>query len=676
MKNLMKGNARIKILAVFLAALVLLFFSFSVNSYAKKDEKDSADKNRSGTSSVLNFGTGTSNTDNAEKVYLITGADGAEKQRIVSAGGKVYYKGYEDAKVPVKVEISYELDGEKISPKKLAGKSGYLEMTIRYTKNTDAGVGKTPFLAATGMILDNGNARDVEVDNGRIMDDGSKTTILAYGFPGMENDLGLNSSEVDIPDTVNISMDVTDFEMTAMYSVATSEPFANVDLTSSTSVDDIAGKISSLEGSASQLASGTQQLAGGAAKVASGSSQLYAASKTLSDGASTLASGTQQLYSGSGKLVSGVGTLNKGAADAASGSKKLYAGVKTLGSSTDTLNKGVQGMYANLAAGITDEEKTAAAAAAKKQVDQTLASGGEASGADGIVTAIESQIASGLKNSQSTIEDSLYDGLLKSYEAGAVQGAKQGAKAISGQELNDQAAQQIAEGIVGNGELQAGLREKAKKASAQLVGSITERIREQISSSTSGNQEMKQLAEQIASQTAVQTVDSTKKTIASQMKEQGLLNGTKALAAATSSKSDLQKGMKSLSAGNAALAQGTSKLYKSSGTLVSGVVQLNNGAGKLAEGASTFSEKQGEMASGAAKLAEGADTLNAAVNSAMSKIKGEIGNLNPDQLKTVMDNLNTMEKDAKDYNRFGNKGATYDSVIFIYKADTIEKTSK
>ena len=67
---------------------------------------------------------------NDETVYVMTDAQGKEYQRIVSEQGNLHYDGYEKAQLPVTMDISYKLDGKKISAEKLAGKSGHLEMTF------------------------------------------------------------------------------------------------------------------------------------------------------------------------------------------------------------------------------------------------------------------------------------------------------------------------------------------------------------------------------------------------------------------------------------------------------------------------------------------------------------------------------------------------------------------
>ena len=88
----------------------------------------------------------------------------------------IYYQGTaEKSELPVGMQITYKLDGEEVSPKDIVGKSGKLEMTIKYSNTskkqvTVAGEKKdiyTPFLMATGMILPVDKFDNIDIDNGK-----------------------------------------------------------------------------------------------------------------------------------------------------------------------------------------------------------------------------------------------------------------------------------------------------------------------------------------------------------------------------------------------------------------------------------------------------------------------------------------------------------------------------
>ena len=121
-------------------------------------------------------------------------------------GGDVYYQGKSTDALPVGVSFTYLLDGKKIAPEDLAGKSGKLTIQIQYTNNEKktVDVGGTqqtmyvPFLMVTGLLLDSDCISNVEIDHGMVENDGDRTIILGYGLPGLADSLQL-SGDFDIP---------------------------------------------------------------------------------------------------------------------------------------------------------------------------------------------------------------------------------------------------------------------------------------------------------------------------------------------------------------------------------------------------------------------------------------------------------------------------------------------
>lgn len=73
---------------------------------------------------------------------------------------------------------------------KLAGKSGKVKITLQYTNKEERTVdinGKkvkmyVPFVVVAGTIIENENARNIEVSSGKVVDDGSKTVVVGMGY--------------------------------------------------------------------------------------------------------------------------------------------------------------------------------------------------------------------------------------------------------------------------------------------------------------------------------------------------------------------------------------------------------------------------------------------------------------------------------------------------------------
>ena len=109
-------------------------------------------------------------------------------------GNDIYYKGNIDKELPVKLSVSYKLDGKTVDPKTLAGKSGKVTIRYEYTNNQYETVdidGKqekiyVPFAMLTGMLLDNDVFTNINVTNGKIINDGDRTVVAGIAFPGLQ----------------------------------------------------------------------------------------------------------------------------------------------------------------------------------------------------------------------------------------------------------------------------------------------------------------------------------------------------------------------------------------------------------------------------------------------------------------------------------------------------------
>ena len=202
-----------------------------------------------------------------------------------TGGEDVYYQGTSTKALPVGVKFTYKLNGQTVAPEELAGRSGKLTIEIRYTNTQKQTVkinGKNetmyvPFLMATGLIMDSSKAANVEVDHGMVQNDGDRTIVLGYGMPGLSDSLKLDGmadslksmqdeddqKEVEvpeIPDTVTITADVTDFELSMVITVATSDILKDVDLDNPDTREALEDALDELEDAAQQLTDGTKEL--------------------------------------------------------------------------------------------------------------------------------------------------------------------------------------------------------------------------------------------------------------------------------------------------------------------------------------------------------------------------------------------------------------------------------
>lgn len=166
----------------------------------------------------------------------------------------LYYNGTTEKEPPITVSIEYFLDGKSISPKRLEGKSGKVDMEITVTNNLVKSASKNgtgydiycPMIMAGGMIVPDEGFENVEVKNGSIIGDGSHQIVMMLGIPGMDESIG--ASSLGIPFLSNelcrtsykISADVTGFSLGNIMFAAI--PFSSVaSLSQEDLTDDING---------------------------------------------------------------------------------------------------------------------------------------------------------------------------------------------------------------------------------------------------------------------------------------------------------------------------------------------------------------------------------------------------------------------------------------------------
>lgn len=285
---------------------------------------------------------------------------GGDNTKVWDADGKdIYYQGTIEKELPVSIGIRYTLNGESVTADEIAGKSGKVTIRFDYTNRqwrtvTIDGREETiyvPFVMLTGMLLDNNVFSDIEVTNGKLVNDGDRTAVIGVALPGLAENLGVTDGQIAIPSYVEITATAKDFRLATTVSVATNELFNRID----TSVFDnatetVEEKLTQLNGAMTQLMNG--------------SSQLY-------DGVCTLLEQSGALIDGIGQLADGLKELNENSAALRGGAKQVFdtllataqselakAGVDvTL--TTGNYGAVLDGVIASLATAGTEEHPTA-----------------------------------------------------------------------------------------------------------------------------------------------------------------------------------------------------------------------------------------------------------------------------------------------------------------------------
>ena len=186
------------------------------------------------------------------------------------------------------------------------------------------------------MILPNETFSNVAIDNGKVVSDGNRNIVLGFAVPGMKESLGMNdfsqsSSQVSLPESLEISADVTDFTMSSTYTVALSDILEDLNVKEIVDYSSLQSALDELENAALELVSGTDTLSSGAAQLSSGAAELEDGIKKYTDGTDTLANGVVSYVNGEQQLADGAKSLT----ELSAGLSQVQSAVSQLSAATD-----------------------------------------------------------------------------------------------------------------------------------------------------------------------------------------------------------------------------------------------------------------------------------------------------------------------------------------------------
>lgn len=585
---------------------------------ASKNDKSSSQAANTGSYSDVFSPNSTSQKDKSETVYAVLDAEGNKEKVVVNEwltnkngakeisdtsdlkdikntsgnqkftkdgdkvtwkadGSDIHYQGTTGKQLPVDVAVSYYLNGEQVSAKDIAGKSGDVEIHFDYKVNrselADGSSVTKPYTMASAVMLDNSHFTNVTVDNGKVVNDGNTSMCIGIAFPGLAGNLGLGATGVSIPDSVVIKAHTDKFQIDGTYTAAMSGVMSDIDTSATGNVES---KVSQLESGLDQLVSASDKLMSGTDQLKAGIDQLNAGAGTLNSKTGDLTSGAKQVADGAGQVNAGVSELNNKTDALAGGAKQVYEGTtqldKKVQAAVDQINAQLQGA---IVGDVQKKEKgeaayNAAASLADSEGNKTAVAKGADQLNQGVNTAIYTAAETALCQAK-------------------------GYKSITDvPEPIRTDIQNTARAIAGDVETNSGIN-------AQVTGA------------------MQKTAGTAAQATAVSAVDEANKatldmqnSLASSIKELKLTEGTAQLSAGAKKVSDgtqqAKGGISQLAAGTNQLNAGAQKLNTGVGQYGAGVSQLYSGTIKLTAGAATLDSGMAQFnKEGIHKMA---DTLN------------------------------------------------------------------
>lgn len=634
-------------------------------------------KNNSG-STVIRDDTALNDVTNVKGDETYTMADGS---RVWNAeGNDIYCQGSTDRELPVIIAVSYKLDGKTVSADELAGKSGRVTVRFDYenkqyeTVEIDGKKEKiyVPFVMLTGMLLDGDRFSNVEVTNGKFVNDGDRIAVVGIAFPGLGDDLGIPADKYEIPGYVEMTADVKDFKMTNTVTVAVGDLFGrlNTNALDTTDINDAIGKLTDYM---TQLTDGADALYGGlgtllesSGELAAGIDKLAAGAEQLKNGAGQLADGSAQLAAGAGELAAGLGELSSNSADLNAGAAQVFdsllaaansqlsaAGLDVPALTRDNYGKVLAGVIASLdEASVRAQAEAVARATVEKAVEAKKV---EISAA--VTSAVRAEVSAKVTSVvRSGVEDKVLASMgmrREQYEAGIAAGAISAEQQAGINAAIDAAMQSAEVTALTEANTDAEMQSETIKA---LIASKTD---EQAALLIEQNMQSEAVRSQVnaAVEKAVAGAASITALHAQLDSYNEFYTG---LARYTAGVDSAKAGADSLNDGAASLAQGAGTLKAGIDELCEGILTLKNGVPALIDGA-------GELHDGAGKLSDGLKRFNEeGVGRIVDAVDGDLAGL--------MTRIKATADVSRDYRTFtGLSDGMSGQVKFIYRTDSISE---
>ena len=576
-----------------------------------------------------------------------------------SNGNNIYYKGESDKQLPVECKITYELNGEEISAEELKGKSGNVKIKINYTNNEKHVVsinGKqvtmyTPFIIVAGTKIDNAKNKNIQITNGKIVDNGESTLAVGIAMPGMQENIGISKSKIDIPEEIEISMETEDFEMGNIIAVVAVK---GID-------EDLTSDLNSMYSQINELANASNEILAGANQLKEGTSELVSGVDQLKDGTGAAYAGSKQIKDEVEESTKNLKNDNTPAID----SKTLEA-IKAQAMQSATLSdeqKAGIAAQAKAVATLSDEQKAGIAAQAKAGAKLTDAQkagiAAQAKAAAKLTDAQKAEIAA-----QAKLTDEQKAKITAQAKAGAKFTGTQKTAIIEQAQENypetlTEAEKQLILTVAQNTAYQTATTTALAVAESTAEATAL-KVAQSVAESTAEATALK-VAQSVAESTAEATAQTVAQSTATQTAETTALTVAQSTATQTAGATATQTATQ---VGNQAKQKFTNQVVSQMSTLGTALDELTNGLANIDNGVSALSVGTNKLDNGALQLANGVKTFN---EQGISKIN----NLVNGDLRNIASRVEKMNELANEYNNYaGIQNGMAGEVKFIMITDS------
>jgi len=257
--------------------------------------------------------------------------------------GNFYYQGTLDgADLPWVISIAYYLDGRRLAPAELAGRSGRLQIALSTAANPK--VDKSfydNYILQISLYLDADRCSNIRADGATIANAGGSKLLNYTVMPGKDAD-------------IDVSADVTDFSMKGieMSAVPFSMPFQTPD------ASELTDDMTLLSDAISDLYEGIGELKNGVWKLKDGSEDLKSGSAGFKKGLNDLNAGSASVVSGSSQIKDGLAAMLASLTGSSGGFSlgslvSLPGSLRSLATGLNDISSGLTLLKGNFAAAYT-----------------------------------------------------------------------------------------------------------------------------------------------------------------------------------------------------------------------------------------------------------------------------------------------------------------------------------
>lgn len=584
-------------------------------------------------------------------------------------GEDIEYEGKSSEQLPVTVQISYFLDDKEISPKELAGKSGSLKIRFDYENHTreETNVnGKkvelpVPFAAISALLLSEDNATNIEVKNGKVISLDGQNLIIGYACPGLAKNLNLSDSEltkdIELPEYVEVTADVTDFELDFTATVFSSGLLSDLDEENLDDLDETSDNMDKI-----QEASG---------KLKDGSGKLLDGMKTYDEYMKQYLSGVDSLKEGVDALKSGIQVLNENKTAIGSGAQALTDGLCQFSNSLSAISFGnvsgqsgvdFSGVENAMVALVADGQKLNTALTQLQTQLQTVEN--FVTEAVTYQTTVQNNVEA-VKNTLGAIDWDAIENDAKAQREAQIDSAVEAALNETMQEtsLSEEEQEILKEGLKSSLETQ--LKENDKDT--ELTKEAREKTEEAVQILLSIPAfDIPDLSVDISALPAILTD--------MQAQMQALGEAAELLGGLPEQMQTLQEGMETIQNAAEQLAKGSSQLNTGISAFSDGIGQLYVGGQSLREGTDQLSSAGSALDSGYQALIDGMKALDEGFAEFDKEAIQKLTDLAGDDLTNLTTKIRGLKKVDAEYQNFGGiyEGQS-GSVRFIIETEEIKK---